>query len=505
MAVLVLTVAAAALTEGAGALISTAAMMAAGVAGSLIDNKLFGPHVQNNVTVQQGPRLDSLKVQASTEGAPIPEIAGRVRLAGQIIWATKFKEVAAYQTQQQGGGKGIGGGGGGGGTQTTVTVTYTYYANFALGLCEGKIDKIGRIWADGKPLKMKGITMRVYKGDASQAPDPLIEGKQGADKTPAYRGTAYVVFENLNLTKFGNRIPQLTFEVFRRVSPKDGSGLEDVVKAVTLIPGAGERVYETKVYTRDLGGGATTTENGFASDGTADWTIALDDLKTALPSVNTVLLAVGWFGEDLRAGHCTIRPKVEVAVKATAPGAWTVHTITRDIAAVVTAVGGLPAYGGTPADDSVVRAVRDLKARGYSVIFYPFLFIDNAQGNSLLDPWTGNIGQPAYPWRGRITCDPAPGQPAPLTRRRPPQRRLIPSSGRWRRRRSRSRSMGLRALLRQPIRGRPSGAFAGSSSITRSCAMRLTRSRPERSTAFLSAPSSNRFLLSATAPRTFRR
>ena len=26
------------------------------------------------------------------------------------------------------------------------------------------------------------------------------------------------------------------------------------------------------------------------------------------------------------------------------------------------------------------------------------------------DPWTGAASQPAYPWRGRITCDPAPGQ-----------------------------------------------------------------------------------------------
>ncbi len=61
--------------------------------------------------------------------------------------------------------------------------------------------------------------------------------------------------------------------------------------------------------------------------------------------------------------------------------------------------------------NSVVRAVGDLKARGLSVVFYPFLFMDIAEGNVLPDPWTGNAGQPVYPWRGRITCDPAPGQP----------------------------------------------------------------------------------------------
>src|ERR1700741_2831972 len=30
--------------------------------------------------------------------------------------------------------------------------------------------------------------------------------------------------------------------------------------------------------------------------------------------------------------------------------------------------------------------------------------------NGLADPYTGTSSQPAYPWRGRITCDPAPGR-----------------------------------------------------------------------------------------------
>ena len=45
------------------------------------------------------------------------------------------------------------------------------------------------------------------------------------------------------------------------------------------------------------------------------------------------------------------------------------------------------------------------------MVVYPFLFMDIAEGNALPDPWTGDAGQPVYPWRGRITCDPAPGQP----------------------------------------------------------------------------------------------
>ena len=37
--------------------------------------------------------------------------------------------------------------------------------------------------------------------------------------------------------------------------------------------------------------------------------------------------------------------------------------------------------------------------------------MDVAADNTLPDPYTGSIVQPAYPWRGRITVTPAPGQP----------------------------------------------------------------------------------------------
>src|SRR5690606_2214116 len=36
--------------------------------------------------------------------------------------------------------------------------------------------------------------------------------------------------------------------------------------------------------------------------------------------------------------------------------------------------------------------------------------MDIPADNALPNPY-GGTGQPAYPWRGRITCHPAPGQP----------------------------------------------------------------------------------------------
>ncbi len=36
--------------------------------------------------------------------------------------------------------------------------------------------------------------------------------------------------------------------------------------------------------------------------------------------------------------------------------------------------------------------------------------MDVPPGNTKTNPYTGAAGQPAFPWRGRITCNPAPGE-----------------------------------------------------------------------------------------------
>jgi len=213
MAVLLLTAAATALTADASSIVQIAAAAAATAIGGYIDNRLFG--TTGGDIRRKGPRLDSLQVKASTKGVPVPEVAGRVRIAGQIIWATKFKEVATTTTQRSGSGKGGGGGGG-----SVTSTTYSYFANFAVGLCEGPIDRIGRIWADGKPLSLAGITMRVHRGTATQIPDPLIEGVEWAGNKPADRGLAFVVFDNLPLEKFGNCLPQLNVEAIGSLRQK---------------------------------------------------------------------------------------------------------------------------------------------------------------------------------------------------------------------------------------------------------------------------------------------
>ncbi len=401
MATLVLQSAGAALGSVVGGPLGGVIGRAAGaVAGRQFDQALLGPKGENRQV--SGPRLSDLQVQASSEGSAIARVFGRVRLAGQMIWATNFEEQITTRTETSGG---KGGGGGGSRKQRTTITEYLYFANFAIGLSEGQVTRLGRVWADGKELDLSEVTYRFYDGSETQLPDSLIETKEGTGNVPGFRGLCYIVFERLALARFGNRIPQLAFELFNALDDVEAS-----IRAVTVIPGATEFGYDTTPVVRYAGNGVTAPENTNTSLGETDWTVSLDQLVATAKNLKSVALVATWFGTDLRCGQCEIRPGVDNAGKVTTPESWVVDGVTRSAAHVVSLVDGRPAFGGTPSDASIVRAIQDLKARGLKVMFYPFLMMDIPDTNTLGDPYTGTSGQPPYPWRGSITCDPAPGQ-----------------------------------------------------------------------------------------------
>lgn len=396
MATLVLQAAGSALGSAFGGPMLAAVGQAAGAAlGSMIDRSLMGGPGKRYV---EGPRLKTLDGISATEGAPIPRIYGRVRLGGQVIWATRFEEQAQSQRSGKSGGKSAAPK-----SPQTVTTTYSYFANLAVALCEGPIAMVRRVWADGKLLDLTGVTMRVYTGSETQEADPLIVARQG--ESPAYRGMAYVVFERLPLEAFGNRLPQLAFEVVRPVGP-----LSDYVRGVDLIPGASEFAYHPAAVSRTFGRGGSQAENRNQLTHVSDFEASLDALEAVLPKAKSIALVSSWFGNDLRAGSCLIRPAVDNRIKTTVGAQWSVAGETRATAPLVTEIDGRAAYGGTPSDETILAAIAELKARGLSVVFYPFVMMDVAPGNTLPNPYTGMSGQPEFPWRGRLTLSVAPGR-----------------------------------------------------------------------------------------------
>ncbi|MEQ8480008.1 MAG: glycoside hydrolase/phage tail family protein [Hoeflea sp.] len=355
--------------------------------GGILDSSL----IDSSRTIR-GRGLSGARIPSADEGTPVLKVHGTMRIAGTMIWATRFEETVTRQRQ---GGKGRG----------PTVESYSYHANFALGLCEGPIASIRRIWADGRELDLETIDMRVYRGTATQLPDPLIEAKQGSGRAPAWRGLAYVVFERLPLDGFGNRIPALQFEVVRPVG-----ALEEAIEAVALIPGSTEHGYATTPVRETMGVGAQRLINRNMRQTATDWSQSIDELQALCPNLKSVALVSAWFADDLRAGHCRFRPGVEVRHRAGETRPWKVGEENRISAHLVSAKDGGPAYGGTPDDSSVIEAITDLKARGLKVTLYPFLLMDIPADNELPAP-DGSPAQPAYPWRGRITASPAPGLP----------------------------------------------------------------------------------------------
>lgn len=370
-----------------------------GIAGAGIDGSLFGGGGGKRFV--EGPRLKEIDGLASSEGAAIPRVYGRARVGGQLIWATRFEEdVTTSVTRTRAGGKGMTK------AQKTYQTTYAYYANLAVALCEGPIAFVRRIWADGREIDFAHIGVRVHRGFADQEPDPLIAAKE-AGETPAYRGIAYVVFERLPLAEFGNRVPQFTFEVVRAVP-----GVNEMIRAVTLIPGASEFIYHPGPVNHEPEPGVTAAENRHQFQAGSDVDAAIVQLLSLCPNLRRISLVVSWFGDDLRAGACTVAPRVEIAHKPTTGAQWHVAGLDRSAARLVSLSGGQVAYGGTPSDETVIALIRKLRgAYGIEVVLYPFVMMDIPPGNALPDPHAGSASQPSYPWRGRITCAPAPERP----------------------------------------------------------------------------------------------
>ena len=179
-----------------------------GVIGGAIDPPK-GPKIE-------GPRLSDLSVQTSTYGAAIPRVYGTIATFGNIFWLENNQIKESSKTESQGGK-------GGGGSETTA---YSYSATFALGLGEGPIGGIKRIWISGKLIYdasastlgevlgnaevtgglVGGGLFRVYFGTDDQEPDARMQATLGIANTPAYRGLAYVVFYDLPLADFSNSL-----------------------------------------------------------------------------------------------------------------------------------------------------------------------------------------------------------------------------------------------------------------------------------------------------------
>jgi hypothetical protein len=179
--------------------------------GSFIGGQLFGPEGQDI----KGPRLNDRSVISSAYGNMRPLVYGSYRISGDVMWSTELIEHAHKEE--------AGKGGGGGGSYTT----YTYTVSFGLSLCAGPIVGVRKIWFNSELVysiaddasfaeivesNEKSRNFKIYTGTETQEADPTYQAHVGAANAPAYRGTAHIVWTDLDVTKYGG-IPNITVEV----------------------------------------------------------------------------------------------------------------------------------------------------------------------------------------------------------------------------------------------------------------------------------------------------
>ncbi len=163
------------------------------ITGSAIDTLLFSRRRPSMVD----------RIQRSAYGVIFPRVFGVVRAAGIVIWAHVSDQGAKGSGERSG------------------------TASIAVAVSSRGIRSIRRIWADGREIRnlsgefVSPTIMRTYDGTQTEA-DPVIVAVEGLERAPCFAGLAYVVFDNLALEAYGNRIPNLSFEV-----EADEGGVDD--------------------------------------------------------------------------------------------------------------------------------------------------------------------------------------------------------------------------------------------------------------------------------------
>ena len=140
---------------------------------------LFGGHT----TTTRADKISDFIVATAEYGASVPEILGTTRVSGNIIYYDDFTAIEHKEVQKAGKG----------GRSKHVNITYTYTVAAIIGLCEGEISGIGKIW-DGKDVYQypsDKINMTLFKGSENQQPWAYTQGKH-PEKALPYKGLAYV-------------------------------------------------------------------------------------------------------------------------------------------------------------------------------------------------------------------------------------------------------------------------------------------------------------------------
>lgn len=200
----------------------------------------------------RGPSIGDAQQQTSQAGVPRPVVYGHpAPFRGNVIDG----EGKARKIEQTESGKG--------GPEVT---TERFILTSAIRICEGPIAGVLRIWRndqivlDASPeggfpeyegateaerlayiaqVRAKGVAaldrITIYLGTEDQLPDPTLEAIHGVGNTPYYRGTAYIVVRDDDVTDMGGACAQWKFEVLASATE---SSILHVLDDMSPVPAA---------------------------------------------------------------------------------------------------------------------------------------------------------------------------------------------------------------------------------------------------------------------------
>lgn len=169
---------------------------------------------RGRTTTTRANKISEFTVNTAEYGAVVPEIIGTVRTAGNVIYYDDFTAHEHRETHKAGKG----------GKSKQVSITYTYTVAVILGLCEGPIFGIGKVWI-GKNVHnypADDIQLTLFDGKENQQPWAYTQSKH-PDKALPYSGLAYMAGV-IDLGDSGS-MPSYNFEVKGRLL-ETGDGID---------------------------------------------------------------------------------------------------------------------------------------------------------------------------------------------------------------------------------------------------------------------------------------
>ena len=147
-------------------------------------------------------RISDFQINSASYGEVVPVVLGTTRLSGNIIQWEDFTAHEHRTSQRVGKG----------GRKKATSISYTYTVAVAIGLCEGPIKRIGKVWIDKETYQYPNdkIGLTAYLGEVGQAPWPYVVSKH-PDRALPYSGLCYMA----GVVDMGERasLPTFNFEI----------------------------------------------------------------------------------------------------------------------------------------------------------------------------------------------------------------------------------------------------------------------------------------------------